>query len=365
MTYLSNGSLKSYETIVNGTPLDNPEIESILGHEWWWKELQQRRMKSAVPRNVTDITTLFGDLTGSFHRGKAADRMSHLNKFIKTRKRHTISGLNRLGVPFSMTMRTQRLRAEVFSSDSEPSDSESDSDESSDGALSEGDLADFQEEAEEAQRVQRVRRASTGDALGQVLKHNTHRHTPAVPTPHVQTPVKTSGPPSREGKSTAPAGITGVSRNLTVERVRPAFIHRVSSPSFTSRAIPDTKISTDDDAPSIGFSSMETATIAGPSRSGGPSSLKEPAETTEQKNQSGAHIPVAISFNDLPGKAQHFILNELIRKYSDDTAVIFTTLPSPATGTHKSEKDSVEYLSALEVSYEFDLVVRQIYYNRW
>lgn len=56
-----------------------------------------------------------------------------------------------------------------------------------------------------------------------------------------------------------------------------------------------------------------------------------------------------LSFNDLPSRAQHLILNELIRSQSIDTAVVFTTLPSPMQGTSKDEEKCVAYLSDLEV----------------
>lgn len=59
---------------------------------------------------------------------------------------------------------------------------------------------------------------------------------------------------------------------------------------------------------------------------------------------------LALSFNDLPSRAQHLILNELMRKNSgDDAAVLFTTLPIPDEGTHRSEGASVQYLSDVEL----------------
>jgi potassium/chloride transporter 9 len=62
-----------------------------------------------------------------------------------------------------------------------------------------------------------------------------------------------------------------------------------------------------------------------------------------------AQQAIPLSFNDLPCRAQHLILNELIRQQSDDTAVVFTTLPSPMEGTCDSETESVKYISDLEV----------------
>lgn len=62
-----------------------------------------------------------------------------------------------------------------------------------------------------------------------------------------------------------------------------------------------------------------------------------------------AQQTIPLSFNDLPCRAQHLILNELIRQQSDNTVVAFTTLPSPMEGTCKSEAESVKYVSDLEV----------------
>ncbi|CAK7265311.1 hypothetical protein SEPCBS57363_001517 [Sporothrix epigloea] len=65
---------------------------------------------------------------------------------------------------------------------------------------------------------------------------------------------------------------------------------------------------------------------------------------------------LALSFNDLPSRAQHLILNELMLQQSgrdDDevggAAVVFTTLPIPDKGTHRDERASVQYLSDVEL----------------
>ncbi|KAF8464593.1 amino acid permease-domain-containing protein [Kalaharituber pfeilii] len=377
VTYLSNGELKNYETIVNGSSEENPEADAVLGKEEWWKELQQRRKKSTAPKNVTDLSTLFSgmELGTSFQQGfrkEIESRFKSLNKFMKTKKRHTISGLNRLGMPLSMTMRTHKLRSEVFGSDSEFSETEaesSDDESSSDGALSENDIEDYQE-PEEQTLVKKIRRASTGNALTDALRHNPYRHTPVGYLVHDNIPRRISGAQSRSEQSSAGASAaastvqppTQPPANPSIKRVRPELIHRVSSPTFSSRAIPDTEISTDDGGPSIGFSSEAprstpsriTTTITsggiGPSRARASASINNEQGSSAQREYSQpANIPAAISFNDLPGKAQHLILNELIKQYSDDTAVVFTTLPSPAEGTHKSEEESLEYLGALEI----------------
>lgn len=65
---------------------------------------------------------------------------------------------------------------------------------------------------------------------------------------------------------------------------------------------------------------------------------------------SQAAIP--LSFNDLPSRAQHLILNELMVQQSAETAVIFTTLPSPSDDTSQSEELSESYLSDLDVLWQ-------------
>jgi solute carrier family 12 (potassium/chloride transporters), member 9 len=59
-----------------------------------------------------------------------------------------------------------------------------------------------------------------------------------------------------------------------------------------------------------------------------------------------------LDFNVLPAKAQYLILNDLIRSHSQDTAVVFTTLPAPPPGTYQDEEKSVEYVSGLELMCE-------------
>ncbi|KAF5212425.1 putative vacuolar cation-chloride cotransporter [Clavispora lusitaniae] len=56
-----------------------------------------------------------------------------------------------------------------------------------------------------------------------------------------------------------------------------------------------------------------------------------------------------LTFNDLPAKGQHIILNELMKMHSNqgETAVIFSTLPAPVIGTHLNDEDSMDYTSSL------------------
>ncbi|VUC24239.1 unnamed protein product [Clonostachys rosea] len=76
-----------------------------------------------------------------------------------------------------------------------------------------------------------------------------------------------------------------------------------------------------------------------------------PDETPVDEGSSGfsGQSEVALSFNDLPSKAQHLIINELMRRHSRDTAVLLTTLPIPAEGTSQDELATIQYLSNIEL----------------
>ncbi|GMM35379.1 Vhc1 protein [Saccharomycopsis crataegensis] len=56
-----------------------------------------------------------------------------------------------------------------------------------------------------------------------------------------------------------------------------------------------------------------------------------------------------LTFNDVPARAQHLILNQLMMKCSKNSSIIFTTLPTPPAGCHKNKKDAVEYVETLDL----------------
>ncbi|KAJ1653690.1 hypothetical protein IWQ61_006240, partial [Dispira simplex] len=56
-----------------------------------------------------------------------------------------------------------------------------------------------------------------------------------------------------------------------------------------------------------------------------------------------------LEFNNLSNRAQNIIINNLIQLHSTNTAVIFTTLPTPDKGTHFSEEKSVHYIEDIEL----------------
>jgi potassium/chloride transporter 9 len=135
---------------------------------------------------------------------------------------------------------------------------------------------------------------------------------------------------------------------------RPSLSRHASMPKFTSKPVPITRVATEDGpGPSIMF----TDTPSPPPRrqrlpsayDSTPSTLPIPPPVTSRRGSTYSTQGLPLSFNDLPCRAQHLILNELMKKKSRDTAVMFTTLPSPAEGTCYDEAASARYLGDLEV----------------
>lgn len=70
----------------------------------------------------------------------------------------------------------------------------------------------------------------------------------------------------------------------------------------------------------------------------------------DDANSAYSAIPaIELSFNELPSRAQHLILNELMRQHSGDTAVLLSTLPVPPEGSSLDEGATIQYLSDVEV----------------
>ncbi|PUU72580.1 amino acid permease-domain-containing protein [Tuber borchii] len=344
--WLSSGELRSYEVIVNGlAPEGDDDVEEILGKEEWWIELQKRRGQASSqdsPSHLADLAQLVSDAQWPSSSFQQANRLgSHatfggLRKLIKKpRRRHSMFGLTRLGMPVSLNMRTHRLNpdaldhgsASELSSDEESSDTLLSDEESIVSAASENDADEYDDEVVS---VPKTRRASVGDpfGLGMLSRRQTLRQTALKSSALKSSPGDLYRAPPPHNSPPASSSDGGCSRSVSASlSVRPEPPHRSSTPTFSCKAIPDTQVAAEEGAgPSIMF-----------------------ADSKPRKATSLPAQPHPLSFNDLPSRAQHLILNELIRKHSQDTAVVFTTLPSPQSGTFKSEKDSLEYLTGLEV----------------
>nr|XP_036578435.1 cation chloride cotransporter [Colletotrichum truncatum]KAF6785678.1 cation chloride cotransporter [Colletotrichum truncatum] len=144
---------------------------------------------------------------------------------------------------------------------------------------------------------------------------------------------------------------------------RPAFSKQSSSGRVSNRRVPEMKVtSAEEFDPPTAFAEpscrSRKASVASTADQGyvhmNMAELVERYRLDSRPHGEGDGSPystqgLALSFNDLPSRAQHVILNELIRQNSKDTAVLLTTLPVPTEGTCQDELASVQYLSDVEV----------------
>ncbi|KAI9797028.1 MAG: hypothetical protein M1833_005861 [Piccolia ochrophora] len=400
--WLACGDLKTYEYIVNGAAPKGPpwvadDVDKDLEDEDWWQEIQKVRGN----RNVTASEAL-ADLSNdspadhkwpspSFQQGRNdsnQDRLEGLKKLInKQRLRHSMRGISKLGV--NLGMRTHRLHPQLVhhhaahgsaSEDSESSDTNTIDEDEFDPEYDASSLSqlsavtDTTVDKSKTSISQMKRSRSAGDNIAgsvpvrdMATKGSSHRTIPpsadmSKPQTHAHAAKPTSSSPEGQPETisqppTLPSSATP-SKNATLSRLkadRPQTIRQPSMGKFSSKPLPQTKVSTEDGpGPSIMF-----AESSSPSKQ--PRAPPTTQQTTTADNKADPHAPaqpasgypfpnaVPLGFNDLPCRAQHLILNELVRRHSPDTAVVFTTLPSPIEGTSKSVEDSVAYLSDLEV----------------
>lgn len=309
--WLASGKLRSYETIVRGVDsLVTTEVNRLLRNEIWWEELKatRKRHQGAGTTSHSQIAQLMADSawpSSSYQqagRSKEHPTSSRLKRLLQ--RRRSLPGAARPGVPQVESLRAHR-RSVDLSSDME-----------TENACS----SDSEDENE-----------ASGLLTGHGRDYGTNREgTDAVVRPHE------SASHHRTAR-TRPAQDVHACNQLTPRPSGlPLLPSRPSTPHFSCTAIPETQVIVDEGSgPTIRFADDVTSTgIPSQSASTGASSSRLPP----------------LSFNDVPSRGQHIILNELFRKHSEKTAVIFTTLPSPTRGACKSEQESLDYLLDLEVS---------------
>ncbi|CAM1508096.1 Fc.00g049440.m01.CDS01 [Cosmosporella sp. VM-42] len=156
---------------------------------------------------------------------------------------------------------------------------------------------------------------------------------------------------------------------------RPSFSRQSSLGKFSSRPTPETRLTSgEEETRTISFAeqpvyhSHSAAHSRHHSRRGSQFSnfgqhdlnltipaildrFKLDSRLTEEEERASMYSTqgVDLSFNELPSRAQHLILNELMRQHSKETAVLLSTLPIPSEGTSLDEVSTVRYLSDVEV----------------
>lgn len=348
--YLASGELKSYNMIVNSDTLNVPQsdvdyIQSVLQDEQWWQEIQDFRRNPKANRKEADelLSAIGGWPNASFHQGSSREISHRSNEpqqlFLSRRK--SVASLSETGVSFGM--KTHSLPNIFMEDRSDSGDAESSSDEEEFEPYSDRDLEASDEiNLASSPSPQQPGDGSTPTTLAKHISVSDTPNTYLIPS---DSPLS----PSRKSPETT-AG--GKDHCMMIEPSQTD-----SHNKFSSSPIPQTKVSDcEDGGPSIMFDpSLPTTGQTHPSIYYRP---RKKSETSRQSPSGGtpatgypslASIP--LSFNDLPCRAQHLILNELMRAHSSETAVLFTTLPSPTEGTWRDLVSSQSYLNDLDVLY--------------
>ena len=395
--WLASGSVKTYEGIINGTYLDTSDdversIDKVLENDQWWQDMQKlrgRRGKMSAREELADIEGLSCPTLNELSRqeSKTEDFQGLKNLHGRSHRRYSRRKFRSPGVRLGMT--TGRLHDDLLrqhksyasasedsgssTSDEDGSESDSDADKSSsDGAsaASENDVKDLEREASSG--ILRSmsasafdRRHSEGGLYGQSSQKNMRvRKSPLSPftpkdLPQFRISQASPGPSPIEG-NTKPAVLTSAQLSLhskafsgdtsfgEVASSRPRFDSHSSAGKFALSLFPKADVPSQENPAASITCSEASAPLQNPPRR---SFYERQPSSGSASVASGYPVQqsIQLSFNNLPCRAQHLILNELMRQHSQDTAVIFTTLPSPVAGTCKSEEDSVSYLIDLEV----------------
>ena len=384
--WLACGELNTYELIINGICKDvdwERVVDDVLRHDEWWDDLQAFRGRAE-------------DLSASQEFEHLSKIISHSNGLQKTeglrrrtnssRRRPSLAGiadivqLSELGV--SLGMHTNYLGDQLFQDNGDDVSSEdsefSESDEENSAHQSNGKSPESlrPRSGTYGTMTQESGRIIPSPSSTQISEHpvslisqafqNTARNSVVSDVTLVAEKDHSQGSSKRRAHQRSKSETITLSRQSTFGR-------------FSSRPVPEATAGTAEDG-------MRTITFAEHptvySQRGSISNNHTPktsshdltAHMTEEENDLSSKLPsssklksnsypnlhghagsaystqgVSLSFNDLPSRAQHLILNELMRNKSSETAVLFSTLPIPSKGTSLDEVASVQYLSDVEV----------------
>ena len=394
--WLACGDVKTYRVIVNGDTspgtLDTQgTVQSLLRDEDWWQDLQKHRKspREAVKPYSRPRSESFDGWQSSSGYDSGLMPMRHrlggdLKSLLQSQPRSYVSRFRGLeGV--SLGMQTHRLPHSLVDYDAiDPLSEESSSsgqdefepyvDESNDGVQSDEGVYEWESEEEglcndgdngningrdsTTTTTELVRSATeppehtssqqlTSDGLGE---RASERPEP-IPENNEEEEEEEENEEEEEQRSD-----TSPKTKPADKSARPS-IHRTHSGNrFSSAPIPEAKVNVDENAgPSIMFAPESSA----PRFSGQRNSIYTrysstdvaPSRASSESVASGypRQAAMPLSFNDLPSRAQHLILNELMLQHSGETVVIMTTLPAPSKGTAESEEASESYLNDLGI----------------
>lgn len=410
--YLASGDIKSYNLIVNGEDANEEteqQAQQVLEDEDWWEELQQVRGKVRSGEiNAVDALSIADDTAWpppslDDQREPSLARYSGLRKVLQgPRQRLSLGNLSSTGL--GQSMRTHRLDDDFLSRYADSDESNYEHSDSNDDYLDDEDADDEYDTAyEDTEQTEEDHPTSDGQrtlispdgkktpskkSSKKSSKRSSKRDSRAsslrgARPPSVHDPrlgfqssydddsinSQSPGPCGRHQlraynsmEAMANGSPTPNVGSLSDERLQPSQTNRsrTATPTFSASPVPPTQAASDEES-GIRFAEQshprhkesKTQPTSDAPPEAGPTSRSIYARSVSPSRSLAANTPapttVPLFFNDLPCRAQHLILNELISQNSEDAAVIFTTLPAPVEGTWKSESDSLSYVTDLEV----------------
>lgn len=388
--WLACGTLRYYEIFVNGLHPSADEKAGLDANAVPWQEDQVREAASredgSLVSNGDDGMRDASDLAGPSRRPVSRarpgfdERWRHssgdLRSMILGKRRHTMSGISKLRL--NLGMRTQRLRPDLIEGHDSDSVDEDDSDSLSDTDVHElGRSLQLDLEARRSSGSSRLPRgAMKRSETWSVAQDRTPttafadaeatlwsgRPEPERSTSDLVVPVSTD---LEEAAPQEPEAFIPVPLLDSPHKSRPSIRRSASIGKFTCDPVPETELArSETQQPSIMFAESRPPPSSSASRSGAhaakprrsiysqarrASPSPSDGATTGACSKASAMRAKPLSFNDLPCRPQHLILNELMRQQSRQTAVVFSTLPSPVKGTCDSESDSLRYLADLDI----------------
>jgi potassium/chloride transporter 9 len=304
---------KNYNTIVKGKNYSFLEVDQVLHDDEWWVELKDARLQQKNKSSNINMPAI--NIASPY----VVESLPN--------KRYGISKLQKMGLSFSMT--TNRLLANDVAkavwTDSDSSDNESNYSE-----------IDFRQKRDRT--LQTLKRANTEGSKTDDQSITSINSSKSI----LRNPGLVAPTPRNVSMNTLNSTL-----NSTLAKAK-----KNQRPYFSSEKIPKSQVIDDasGDQPSIMLipdEAKKSRSIGHISKSKFKADIPQTAAPV-QVDESEIDID-ELSFNDLPAKAQHLILNDVMKTISKDVEVIFSTLPAPVVGTHYSEYDCKEYMENLQV----------------
>ncbi|KAI0598092.1 amino acid permease-domain-containing protein [Biscogniauxia sp. FL1348] len=401
--WLASGELQAYNAIINGDAHGSDAtrfVNDTLKYDDWWQDLQRLRSDAREMSRSQELASLEEVLGASRRRssgpksGDEHELPGRLSKhdFLDLSKNPTVSAVAKLGGNFGI--HTHHLDSTALN-DEYDTQADLPSEDDSSMSSSDGEFNYVESELGDAEGPNSSRKPDAPIFVRRRLSQGSLMH--QMSPPRKPDPVNTksfirSAAPRRTSygtvSSTPVPGTQEPRRANTQDKlkcvvpdtspsssvhppatpktpIRPMLSRHTSATRFTSNPTPETKVMAEDGAePRLMFAEMKNREsqplLKSRRNSEEPSDLsvsipellvsyRMGSQVDEEARSVFSTQSLPLSFNDLPSRAQHLIINELMRQNSGDSAVLLTTLPVPEEGTCKSAEASLRYLSDIEV----------------